>query len=58
MNRDGGFHHFLYYKGHLHVILRQLHPEVFLLLIPCVYRMEETDQKLKLQSDPTALHQN
>ena len=29
-----------------------------LLLIPCVRRLEETDQKLMLQSDLTVLHQN
>ena len=37
----------------IHVILRQL-LLVLLLLIPCVYLLEETDKKLKLQADPTA----
>ena len=33
----------------MHVLLRQLHLEAFLLLIPCVYILEETDLKLNLQ---------
>ena len=41
----------------IHVILRQLLLVAFLLLIPCVHRLEETDQKL-VTVDPTALHQN
>ena len=42
----------------IHVIFRQLLLVAFLQLIPCVHRLEETDHKLMLQSDPTALHQN